>query len=79
MSKNVNIQRRLKELLDLNGLGLAECIRKLKALTEAEKIHHYRGGVPVMQPDNYVRLQSVQTALKIHILIGISENKEEAK
>lgn len=70
LSKNVNIQRRLKELLDQNGLGLQECIKKLETLTRAERFHHYRDGAPVYQPDNYIRLQSVQTALKIHIMLG---------
>jgi len=70
LSKNVNVQRRLRELMDQNGLGLSECIKKLKALTESEKLHHYRQGVPVMQPDNAARLQALHTAFKIHILLG---------
>ena len=82
LSKNVNIQRRLRELLEQNGLGLEACIRKLNTLTQAERFHHYKNGAPVYQPDNYVRLQSVQTALKIHILVGSDEQvgqREENK
>lgn len=71
LSRNVQIQGRLQELLTLNGLSLANCISKLNVLTHAEKFHHYgKNGVAVYQPDNYVRLQAVQTALKIHVMLG---------
>ena len=70
LSKNVNIQRRLRELLSQNGLSLPDCIKKLNALTEAEKFLHYKQGSPVYQADNYIRLQSVQTALKLHVMLG---------
>ena len=70
LSKNVNIRHRLKMLLTQNGLGLNQCIKKLNSLTEADKPLHYWQGKITWQPDNYVRLQAVQTALKIHFLIG---------
>lgn len=70
LSKNVSIQRRLQELMDQNGLCLSECIKKLRDLTEAKRFHHYKLGTPVYVPDNYVRLQSIQTALKIHVMLG---------
>jgi len=69
-SKNVNIQRFLKELLSQNGLSLPECIKKLNALTEAEKFLHYKHGTPIMLADNFTRLQAVQTALKLHVMLG---------
>jgi hypothetical protein len=70
LSKNVLIQRRLRELLSKNGLSLPECIKKLNALTEAEKFLHYKNGAPVLIPDNFIRLQSIQTALKLHVMLG---------
>lgn len=79
LSKNINIQRRLRELLDQNGLGLDNCIKKLNALTEANKVQTYGKGSCGTFPDHYVRLQAVQTALKIHVLLGevqaVSENE----
>ena len=77
LSKNVNIQRRLRELLDQNGLGLADCIKKLKALTEAEKLYRVRQDLSARQPDNVIRLQAVQTALKIHVLLGDVDKREQ--
>lgn len=79
LSKNINIQRRLRQLLDQNGLGLENCIKKLNALTEANKVQTYGKGSCGIFPDHYVRLQAVQTALKIHVLLGdvqaVSENE----
>ena len=69
---NAYIRQRLNELLEQNGLALLDCIRKLKNLTEAERFHHYKDGKAVMQPDNATRLQAVNMALKIHVLLGSS-------
>ena len=79
LSKNVNIQRRLKELLEQNGLGLDDCIKKLKSLTEAEKFYRIRQDLSVRQPDNVIRLQAIQTALKIHVLLGSVESTDTSK
>ena len=79
LSKNVNIQRRLRELLDQNGLGLAECIKKLKALTKAEKFYRIRQDLSIRQPDNVIRLQAIQTALKIHVLLGNVESADTSQ
>lgn len=70
LSRSANMRKLIRMLLDENGLGLEACIRKLNALTEAERFHHYKSGIPVYVPDNYVRLQSIQTALKIHAMLG---------
>ena len=76
---NVYIKQRLNELLEQNGLGIADCILKLKALTEAEKFLHFKNGAPVMLPDNFIRLQAVQMALKIHVMLGNAQDFSENK
>lgn len=78
LSKNINIQRRLREVLDQNGLGLENCIKKLNALTEANKVQTYGKGSCGTFPDHYVRLQAIQTALKIHVLLGDVQPVNEA-
>ena len=69
-SKKVQIKIRIQDLLNQHGLSLPECIKKLNELTEAKKFLHYKQGSPIYQPDNYIRLQAVQTALKIHVMLG---------
>jgi predicted Rdx family selenoprotein len=70
LSKNVNIQKRLRELLEQHGLGLESCIKKLTELTEAKKVQTYGRAQVGTFPDNFIRLQAVQTALKIHMILG---------
>lgn len=70
LSKNINIQRRLRELLDQNGLGLDNCIKKLNALTEATKVQTYGKGSCGTFPDNYIRIEALRTAFKLHVLLG---------
>jgi len=79
LSKNINIQRRLRELLDQNGLGLDNCIKKLNDLTEAKKMQNYGQRQIAMLPDNFIRLQAVQTALKIHVLLGDVQNHSDGE
>ena len=76
--RKVEIRNRICELLSQNGLGFQECIRKLNALTEAAKPLHYWQGKITWQPDNYVRLQAIQTALKMHFLIGDTNSDGQA-
>lgn len=79
LSKNLKIQRRLRIVLDQNDLGLDICIKKLKALSEANKVQTYGKGQCGTFPDHYVRLEAIKTALKIHVLLGdvqtVSENE----
>ena len=74
LSKNVNIQRRLQEHLEKHGLSLESCIKKLNELTEARKLHCYGEKQSVMLPDSFIRLQAIQTALKIHVMLGNSND-----
>lgn len=78
LSTKSYIRLRLQELLDQNGLGLDQCLKKLKDLTEAKKYHNYGQGRTVFVADNFVRLSAVQTALRIHVLLGDVQPVNEA-
>lgn len=79
LSTKSYIRLRLQSLLLQHGLGPDQCLVKLKDLTEAQKIHNYGQGRTAIVPDNYVRLQAVQTAVKLNVLFGdvqrVSENE----
>ena len=69
LSRNVNIKRRLQELLQENGLGLTDCIKKLNKLSEATRIVRIRD-VQYVQPVYGVQLEALRMAFRLHILIG---------
>ena len=64
--KKVEIQTRVNELLETQGLGIIELTKKLKDLTEAKKRCAFGGFVP----DNNARLEAIKIALRIHGLLG---------
>ena len=75
LSKNVNIKRRLQELLQENGLGLADCLKKLNKLSEATRIVRI-ANIQYEQPIYGVQLEALRMALRLHILIENIDQKE---
>jgi len=67
--KKVEIQTRVNELLEAQGLGIVELTKKLKDLTEAKKIVMVNRYVRY-EPDNTVILEAIKTGLRIHGLLG---------
>ena len=65
----VDIRLRVSELLEAQGLGVAELVGKIKELTEAKKIVMVNRCARY-EPDNSVILEAIKVALRIHGLIG---------
>jgi len=72
--KKVEIQTKVSELLETQGLGIIEIIKKLKELTEAKKTHKCSDGGSGFVPDNNMRLEAIKIALRIH---GLLSNKSD--
>jgi len=71
--KKVEIQTRVNEILETQGLGIIELTKKLKDLTEAKKPGTFGGFVP----DNNARLEAIKIAYKLHGLIGSNTGGNE--
>jgi hypothetical protein len=69
MKENPDIQGRLSELLEVQGLGLVDLNEKLRKLTKAEKAIVVGGKVEYVRDDS-IRLNALQTAYKLHKVIG---------
>ena len=76
LMRNVEVRRRVSELLESQGLGIVELNKKLKALTGARKDVNNNGDF-TGQPDNNARLQAIKIAYKLHGLIGANIEENE--
>lgn len=71
----VDVRRRISELLEAHGLGVAELLKKLKDLTEATRIVR-TSDMQYVQPIYGVQLEALRMAFRLHILIGNKEKIE---
>ena len=76
LMRNVEVRRRVSELLESQGLGIVELNKKLKALTGARKDVNNNGDF-TGQPDNSARLEAIKIAYKLHGLIGSNTGGNE--
>jgi hypothetical protein len=67
--RNVDIRSRVNELMEAQGLGLMDLMKKLHALTQSIKFLKVNGYLQ-SAPDNATRLEAIRIALRIHGLLG---------
>lgn len=71
--RNVEIRRRISELMEAQGLGITELNKKLKDMLNAKKGSSYQeGGVVKYRDDVRTQMEALGLAYKIHGLIGHS-------
>jgi len=68
--RNVEIRRRVSEILEAEGLGILELAKKLKKLTEARKAVTNNNDFTGWEPDNRTSLEAIKLACRLHGLIG---------
>ena len=74
--RNVEVRRRVSELLESQGLGIVELNKKLKILTNAQK-GIVCGGYLQYPSDNIAQLEALKLAYKLHGLIGSNMGESE--
>ena len=74
--RNVEIRRRVSELLESQGLGIVELNKQLKLLINAHKTI-VSGGYFHHVSDNGVNLKALKLAYKLHGLIGSNTGENE--